>query len=489
MNIIKQETSEKVDEKKEAEEKYRGFVNNISDIIYELDINGKCSYVSHQLLSISGFSSEEMIGQNVFNFVHPDDLIKVAEEVKIAFNSDDNRYIEFGLRHKDGYYVPISSRFSSITIGEKQKLTGVLVDITERKKAEQKLKESEEMFRNLTEQTFMGIAIVQDDVISYANQAILDIFGYSLDEVKSWKPLELLKLFPSNDREFILGQQRKQQDGYNRSIHNYKVQFFKKNGELGWLDLFSNPINYKGRLGIMVSMIDITDRMKAENLIIEENKKLLELDEMRKEMITRISHELKTPLTSIYGTIQLLLEDSKEKSSDSIHLEMLELANRGAIRLKKLIENLLDASLLDSQKIELNIQREDIGEIVELCIHENMNFADNRKLTIISELPNGIFLDVDKLRLGQAIINLISNAVKNTPRYGEIFVNIITHHKYIDFGKIERYGLDMDVDIEGSGLGLYISKEIVELHGGKILVESKGRDKGSQFTIRLVKKD
>jgi len=134
---------------KESERKSRGFVNNISDIIYELDKNGKCSYVSHQLLDVSGFSPEEMIGQNVFKFVHPEDLTKVAEEVKIAFNSEDNRYIEFRLRHKNGHYVPVSSRFISKTFGEKKTLTGVLVDITESKKAEQKLKESEERFKYL----------------------------------------------------------------------------------------------------------------------------------------------------------------------------------------------------------------------------------------------------------------------------------------------------------------------------------------------------
>jgi len=191
---------------KESEEKYRGLVNNISDIIYELDINGKCSYVSHQLLGISGFSPEEMIGQNVFNFVHPDDLTKVAEEVKIAYNSDDNHYFEFRLQHKDGHYVPVFSRISSMTIEEKQKLTGVLVDITERKKVEQKLKESEEKFRTFTEQAFMGITIFQDRLIKYVNRHLVRIIGYSSEELLHMQPDQITKLIHPEDREFIIKQ-------------------------------------------------------------------------------------------------------------------------------------------------------------------------------------------------------------------------------------------------------------------------------------------
>lgn len=119
------------------------------------------------------------------------------------------------------------------------------------------------------------------------------------------------------------------------------------------------------------------------------------------------------------------------------------------------------------------------------------------------------FLDIDRLRFRQVLTNIISNAIKNTPQNGEIFLNLVEKAEYTDisvkdtgvgltekemeklfekFGKIERYGMDLGVDIEGSGLGLYISKEIVELHGGQIFVESVGRNKGSTFTIRLFKK-
>jgi len=134
--------------------------------------------------------------------------------------------------------------------------------------------------------------------------------------------------------------------------------------------------------------------------------------------------------------------------------------------------------------------------------------AHNRHLLITLDLPDEIQADIDSLRFRQVITNIISNAIKNTPKEGEIFIHIIEDADKIDilirdtgvgltkqeqeklfgkFGKIERYGMDLDVDIEGCGLGLYISKEIIKLHKGQILVESEGRNKGSTFTIRLFK--
>ncbi|MCK4285724.1 MAG: ATP-binding protein [Candidatus Lokiarchaeota archaeon] len=131
---------------------------------------------------------------------------------------------------------------------------------------------------------------------------------------------------------------------------------------------------------------------------------------------------------------------------------------------------------------------------------------DNRKLIVKLDLPNKLDINVDKIRLQQVITNILSNAIKNTQINGKIYVSLVHNLEYTDliiedtgigitkkekellfekFGKIERYGMDLGVDIEGSGLGLYISKEIVESHGGKILVESDGRNKGARFIIRL----
>ncbi|MHA1468897.1 MAG: sensor histidine kinase, partial [Promethearchaeota archaeon] len=167
-----------------------------------------------------------------------------------------------------------------------------------------------------------------------------------------------------------------------------------------------------------------------------------------------------------------------------------------------------DISRMDSRKLELKSQQEDLSDIVNECVNEMIYLANNRDLKINLNIPNEFLFELDKLRMEQAIINLISNAIKNTPMDGIISISLLDYKEYIDiriedtgvgltpeeklklfkkFGKIERYGMDLDVDIEGIGLGLFISKEIVELHGGKILVESEGRNMGTTFTIRLFK--
>ena len=226
---------------------------------------------------------------------------------------------------------------------------------------------------------------------------------------------------------------------------------------------------------------------------------------MRKDLITRVSHELKTPLVSIFSCSELLIDYYKEQMSEEV-INFVEIIHRGGKRLKDLIKNLLDASQIDAGKLKLNREKINLIEIIRNCINYVKFLMDDRKISLAYEFPEELFIEVDKIRIEQVFTNLLSNAIKNTPSNGNIWLNITEEdsHIYIiikdtgvgltkkemdkifkKFGKIERYGKELDVDIEGSGLGLYISKEIVNLHEGMIWVESEGRNKGATFTIKL----
>jgi signal transduction histidine kinase len=254
--------------------------------------------------------------------------------------------------------------------------------------------------------------------------------------------------------------------------------------------------------------VDVTDKKKAEQIIIEENKRLLELEELRKDIITRVSHELKTPMTSIYGANQILTRLYMDEIGEEAQ-KYIEIGLRGTLRMKQLIDNLLDVSRLDAKKLGLRLQEENLVELIIDCVKDMNYLATDRQLKIKLDLPNEAYHNIDRLRFRQVLSNIISNAIKNTPVSGEILISIIEDNEYHGisikdtgvgitekereklfekFGKIERYGMDLGVDIEGSGLGLYISKEIVDLHGGQIIVESEGRNKGTNFIIRLYKR-
>jgi signal transduction histidine kinase len=286
-----------------------------------------------------------------------------------------------------------------------------------------------------------------------------------------------------------------------------ELQIKKKNGNMIWMLFQSSMIKLNNEIIVESIAQDITDKKKAENLIIEENKRLLELNKMKTELISRVSHELKTPITSIFGGTQILLEVYKNQTCSEA-LEFIELINRGGKRLKILIENLLDASRIESEKLQLNLQKENIAEIIKNCVSDNRYLANKRNMIVELNMPEVVSIEIDKMRIEQVITNLLSNAIKNTPKKGIIKITLeeksegvyfkiedtgigLTKEEmqnlFLKFGKIERYGQKMDIDIEGSGLGLYISKEIIDMHGGHIWVESAGRNKGSTFYFKLFK--
>jgi len=148
-------------------------------------------------------------------------------------------------------------------------------------------------------------------------------------------------------------------------------------------------------------------------------------------LITRISHELKTPITSIHGASQALLEIHKKDMSDAV-IDFVEMIQRGGKRLKNLVENLLDTTRLESKKIVLKLHEENLVDIIRERVNDLRYFAIERQLDINLSLPNELFLTIDKIRIGQAITNIISNAINNTLPGGRVHISINETNEYVD---------------------------------------------------------
>ncbi len=489
---------------KESEEKYRSLIDNLTDIILELDINGTITYISPQCYNIVGYQQNELVGKKALKYIHPKDVLKLVESMKNA--RDTKKLIaapDFKLIHKNGNIVYSSARGKHVITNGMDRYIVTLRDITTKKKIELKLKESEEKYRLISENANELILIVSETLnIEYVNKKpLLKIAGYSIDEVIGKRALNFLHL---DDKEKSFKQFY---EAFNKEGHGIvEAKVRHREGHYFHVEINGSLFhNEKGEPKGLLITRDITERKKAENLIIEEYKKLEELSQIKSELIMQASHELKTPLSSIYAASQILLQNYKE-TLDHKPLEFIEMIYRGSQKLRQLIENLLDVSKIESGKFNLNLQKENIIDFIHECCSDLQYWAEKKNINIKFELPEEVFVKIDKVRVEQVITNLLSNAIKFTPPNGNIYINLNVIDQWVEisikdtgiglvekekkllfekFGKIKRVIKDKDIDVEGSGLGLYISKRIVSLHQGMLLVKSDGRNKGSTFTIRL----
>jgi PAS domain S-box-containing protein len=138
----------------------------------------------------------------------------------------------------------------------------------------QALRESEEKFRIISEQSLMAVAIIQDEVIKYANQAFSDLSEYPMEEVMNWKPLEYAKLLHPDDRDFVLEQSRKKQQGDTDVVHHYTYRFFAKSGKMRWVEHYSRSILFKGKYASLMTVVDITGQKEAGEKLAAEKERL-----------------------------------------------------------------------------------------------------------------------------------------------------------------------------------------------------------------------
>jgi len=265
---------------KESEQKYRLITENLNDLIGIINDQFKFEYFNEKILrELSGFSSKERIGKNLFELIHPDDYDKAKKILSTAFKTGQGME-ELRFKNKDFRYIWLEVKGKTfIDIDKKKKLLIISRDITKRKRAEEKLKESEEIFRSITEQSFLGIAIMQDNLIKYVNNRLAELFGVPVKEVNGWQAKEFLNSIHPDDRLFVAEQARKKQLGEKDAINQYQFRGLKKNGDILWLELFSKTINYQGKPADLVTMIDITESKSAELKLIESEENYRELYE------------------------------------------------------------------------------------------------------------------------------------------------------------------------------------------------------------------
>ena len=230
--------------------------------------------------------------------------------------------------------------------------------------------------------------------------------------------------------------------------------------------------------------------------------RLKELDRMKSEFISMVSHELRTPLASIMGYTEMLLTEEPGPLTPT-QKEFLEISYQSSERLLHIVEELLDVSRIETGRIKLKLERLRMEELVADIVEAMRPAAESKGLSLSLEVRGPIPpLEGDRARLEQVMNNLLSNAIKFTPEGGEVWVRLTREDNQIEvavadtgigiapeemprlFGKFFRASSAVERSIRGTGLGLFITKSIVELHGGKIWAESE-LGKGSTFHFTL----
>ncbi|MFX1420146.1 MAG: PAS domain S-box protein [Promethearchaeota archaeon] len=259
---------------RESEEKYRSLFENMNAgfAFHEVIIDDKNKPIDYKYIEanpafekLTGLKKENLIGKNV------------TEAIPGTENDPADWIGRFGNVGLTG--IPLTVEEYSEAIQKWFRVSGyspkkgyfavTFTDITDMKIAEQKLKESEEKFRNITEQSLMGIVVIQDGIFKYFNDRVVEINGYPSEEIKSWAPNEFSKMIHPEDREFVMEQAGKKQIGDTDVINHYSFRIIKKNGDIRWLEIFSKTINYEGSTANLAMTIDNTDKYDTEKKLRE----------------------------------------------------------------------------------------------------------------------------------------------------------------------------------------------------------------------------
>ncbi|MBG1258036.1 PAS domain S-box protein [Nostoc commune] len=478
------------------------------DHIYIFNGRGCYQYVSLDAATILGFKPQDLVGKTLQDLNVPADLIEQVDNQRKAVMKtgqpikDECEYLTTdGLHYYEYILTPLRN--------SNQKIEGVITvsrDITEHKRAEKILRESEARFRRLFESNLIGVAFWNvDGFIIDANDAFLQSAGYTRDEFATlgkinWRELTPIEYKDLDERALL----EVQTTGVSRI---YEKEYLQRDGKRVPIVLGVALLNDSKDNGVAF-VLDITARKSVEKecdrLLEREMKARKEAEianTIKDEFLAVLSHELRTPLNSVLGWSKMLRTRNFDERTTKHALETIE---RNAKLQTQLIEDLLDVSRILRGKLNLNTCPVNLVMVVEAAL-ETVQLAAQAKLIQIQTIFDPTLGQVmgDPNRLGQIVWNLLSNAVKFTPAGGQVEIRLMevgdqAQIQVSDTGKgispeflpyVFDYFRQADSTTTrtfgGLGLGLAIVRKVIEMHGGNVQAESPGEGSGTTFTVEL----
>ncbi len=474
---------------------------------------GFIKYANQRSADLLGYSVEEFLALPMEGFaklLHPDDRERAVEQGRKKQLGDRNTITNYQLRviTKLGKTVWLEVYSKTIKFRGKNADFITLIDITDKKEAEEKLSESEEKFRTIAEQSVMGIGIIQDGVVKYVNHTMSNIVEFSIQEMTTWDAHELFNIVHPEDREFIMNQMIRHMSGKKFGRPSTTYRFIAKSGKVKWLDVYTSNIHYQGRDALLSTLIDSTKRKEAEFKVLKYQEHLEELVTDRTKQLTSlvkelesfsysVSHDLRAPLRAIDGFSKMILEDYSNSLDDQGKKYFYRI-RAASQRMSQLIDDLLHLSHISRRK--LRIDDVDLSKLTLKLLNELQTNEPEREVEI-KVLPEQVVKGDSKL-LRLVLENLLSNAWKFTSKHAHAVIEFGVQQvngKSAFFLRDDGAGFDMtfagklfgpfqrlhsESEFDGLGIGLATVQRIIHRHGGEIWAEG-AVEQGATFYFTI----
>ncbi|HEX3855694.1 MAG TPA: MASE1 domain-containing protein [Verrucomicrobiae bacterium] len=493
----------------ESEKRFRAVVEDQTDLICRFKPDGLLTFVNEAFCRFHGKRSDKLLGTNFFQTLSEEDAAVPLSYINSLPPNEPVVSFDHRLHTPDKLVVWHQYRVRRLfeEKGDTREFQAVIQDITQRKQSEQALRASEEKYRSLVDHIpdVVWTADSNRDLI-YISGNVVKVLGHHAQELLGGQ-LWLNRIHPEDAARVEQAYQKLFSDGEKFDVE-YRI--CRKDGE--WVWLHNRALTTQPRGGIMCAdgiFTDITQRRQSE-AAIQQTKDAAEAANLAKsQFLANMSHELRTPLNAIIGFSEILADKTFGELNDRQLKYSNNILNSGR-HLLQLINDILDLAKVEAGRVELMRNTFNVAKALSEVQTIVKTLANKKHIHLESKIAtDSPELFADEAKFKQVMYNLLSNAIKFTPDDGKVFVTATVQNANAGDSFLQIAVTDTGIGIkpndqervfkefeqvdssygrqqQGTGLGLALTKRLVEMHGGNIRVESEGVEgKGSTFTFSI----